>query len=362
MPATIELSIETLLGVPSCGFELVLLCESERVGDSGNACKGGYTSKGAEKDIKFIDPSDSESLLSGMGIPDARRSESSYPVVSVKVEFWRLGGVLFLGGVLVLGGVGVGGAATVSGGEDGSAVSSARRRMAPRLGEAGASGDEVLLRNELSVDVDGEVGETARVELGGEREPMLGIAPVLTDRLIPPDAGMRDRGEGDVLGCDSGDDGRFENELRRLGDAARLIGGEVARTAWDVDVAWCRSVGGAVAIAFAFALLAAIAAAILVFFVFFGVVGGSTVSITSGFGQDFSSCFRATESRDARIASPRSRHTSSKTQKHTRALSRTAGFGSASARFTDFSRSSSPLEDSMALLARCPCTSRYFLM
>jgi hypothetical protein len=48
--------------------------------------------------------------------------------------------------------------------------------------------------------------------------------------------------------------------------------GEVAR-ACEVEVAWCLSEGGDVAMALAFARLAAIAAAILVFFVLVGVEG-----------------------------------------------------------------------------------------
>jgi hypothetical protein len=62
--------------------------------------------------------------------------------------------------------------------------------------------------------------------------------------------------------------------IRDLGDAggetdARVPAddGEVARAACEVEVAWCLSEGGDVAIALAFARLAAIAAAILVFFV-----------------------------------------------------------------------------------------------
>jgi hypothetical protein len=66
----------------------------------------------------------------------------------------------------------------------------------------------------------------------------------------------------------------MEDIIRDLGDAggeteARVPAedGEVARAACELEVAWCLSEGGEVAIALAFARLAAIAAAILVFFV-----------------------------------------------------------------------------------------------
>lgn len=103
--------------------------------------------------------------------------------------------------------------------------------------------------------------------------------------------------------------------------------------------------------ALAFARLAAIAAATLVFLVFFGVTGGKPAA-NSGFGQTFSSCLRANGSKDSRMVAPRSGQTSSNTQKHMRALSLTAGLASDKDFLTDFSRISSPVEDSIACLER----------
>jgi hypothetical protein len=130
----------------------------------------------------------------------------------------------------------------------------------------------------------------------------------------------------------------------------------------DEDVAWCLSVGGAVAIAFAFARLAAIAAATLLFLPVLAVAAVGKVVAASGLGQAFSSCLRATESRDSRMTMPRSCHISSNTQKHTRELSLTAGLGSARAFFSDFSKIWRPPDDSMVFFERLPCTSRYFLI
>lgn len=130
--------------------------------------------------------------------------------------------------------------------------------------------------------------------------------------------------------------------------------GEAARTACEVEVAWCLNVGGDVAIAFAFARLAAIAAATLVFLVFLGVVGGRMADAANGSGQTFSSCFRARESRVPRIANPRSCHTDSKTQKQTRACSLTPMLASAKDLFMHFSKISAPPDDSIMFLDRVP--------
>lgn len=109
--------------------------------------------------------------------------------------------------------------------------------------------------------------------------------------------------------------------------------------------------------ALAFARLAAIAAATLFFFVFFGVVGGNA-DINSGLGQTFSTCLRASESSVSRIARPRSGQTSSKTQNNMRAFSLTAGFGSPNAFLRDFSNVSRPPDVSIAFFERWPWTSR----
>ena len=88
----------------------------------------------------------------------------------------------------------------------------------------------------------------------------------------------------------------------RDGDRGRL--GEVVVRA--VEVAWCRSVGGSTAIAFAFARLAAIAAATLFFF---GDVKSVGPDNKPGSGHAFSSCLRAVVSNPAMIAAPLSFHT-----------------------------------------------------
>jgi hypothetical protein len=111
-------------------------------------------------------------------------------------------------------------------------------------------------------------------------------------------------------------------------------------------------VGGDVAIALAFARLAAIAAATLLFLLFFGVTGDETIVAASRSGQTFSSCLRATGSKDSRIALPRSRQTSSKTQKHKRALSLTPTLASAKDFLTDFSKISKPPEASITCFER----------
>lgn len=148
----------------------------------------------------------------------------------------------------------------------------------------------------------------------------------------------RDAGVGELLSLTDFPDGL-------LGELVPLEGGETAPVVRDVDVAWCLRVGGAFAIAFAFARLAAIAAATLLFFKL-GVVGGRSTT-TLGSGHAFSNCFRAVASNPSMITVALSCHTLSKTQNVPRALSRTVGLGSPSAFFTDFSSSSNPPADSM---------------
>lgn len=103
--------------------------------------------------------------------------------------------------------------------------------------------------------------------------------------------------------------------------------------------------------ALALARLAAIAAATLFFFVFFGVAGGKA-EISSGLGQTFSICLRASGSSDSRMARPRLCQISSKIQNKSRAVSLTAGLGSANAFLRDFSSVSRPPDVSIAVFER----------
>jgi len=141
------------------------------------------------------------------------------------------------------------------------------------------------------------------------------------------------------------------------GEVPRLAEGEVALAIWELEVAWCLKLGGALAIVLALARLAAIAAATLLFLLFFGVEGAEGATAW-GLGHAFSSCLRAMGSRESIMTLPRSCHTSSKTQKHTRALSFTVGLASARAFFSDFSKKSRLPEDSMMCFERWPWTSR----
>lgn len=227
----------------------------------------------------------------------------------------------------------------------GSVVFNACRIVEDRLAP-GAKGEEV--RRRKAVCSDGEGGE------GGEPDAVrvcdTVTASALVDRAMPFET-IRDFCEGGEVDMRRGDEGRAIEFLGddKLGDPARLAGATC-----DEAVAWCRRVGGAVAIALAFARLAAIAAATLLFLAGFGVEGTKTAAASSGFGHAFSNCFRATESRPPSSVTPRSRQMPSKTQKQMRAFSRTAGLGSASAFFKDFSKISSPPEVSIACLDRWP--------
>lgn len=137
------------------------------------------------------------------------------------------------------------------------------------------------------------------------------------------------------------------------------MGGDVARIVCEVEVAWCLRLGGAVAIAFALARLAAIAAATLLFFAFGGEPALGMAASASGFGHAFSNCLRDAESRDCRIAEPRSGQIPWNNQNNCRALSRTPAFASPSAFLTIFSSRSIAPEASMTCVERVPCTSRY---
>lgn len=105
------------------------------------------------------------------------------------------------------------------------------------------------------------------------------------------------------------------------------------------------------AIALAFARLAAMAAAMLVFFAVCGVVAGNAAA-SWGSGHAFSSCLRASPSRDSSNARPRPRQTCSKTQKVERTLSLTPGFVSFRALFITFSIVSSEPVDSITCFDR----------
>jgi hypothetical protein len=129
--------------------------------------------------------------------------------------------------------------------------------------------------------------------LRGEREGVEGLVVVLVWEV--KSAG-RDRG------------GEPTELFDKDGDRGRL--GEVVVRA--VEVAWCRNEGGSVAINFAFARLAAIAAATLLFFAVDTESVDSDNTLESGHA--FSSCFRAAESSPAIIAAPLLCHTPFNTQ------------------------------------------------
>lgn len=145
------------------------------------------------------------------------------------------------------------------------------------------------------------------------------------------------------------------------GETSRLPVGDIARTACDVLVAWWRRDGGAAAFALAFARVAAIAAATLLFLAL-GVSAVERAVRLLGLGHALSSCFRAVGSNACRITAPLSGQMASKTQNIFRASSRTLGFGSPRAFLIAFSSRSTPPVDSMACLVRAPCTSRYTCM
>jgi hypothetical protein len=139
--------------------------------------------------------------------------------------------------------------------------------------------DRVLIFPDVVLIREGRVEAFERARTGGE----VGV--------VRPDTPELDRGETEDLG------------------------GDIVRAA---DVAWCRSVGGAVAMALAFARLAAMAAATLLFFTC-GVVGGA-VRRACWLGHAFSSCLRFVPSCASKMTRPRSFHNPSKDQKATRAF------------------------------------------
>lgn len=109
--------------------------------------------------------------------------------------------------------------------------------------------------------------------------------------------------------------------------------------------------------ALALALLAAIAAATLLFFGF-GVAATTTPANASGLGQTLSTCFLAVASNVSSIDPPLSGQMPSKTQNNFRALSLTPAFGSPSPFFKHFSRISAPPVASTTCLERVQCTSK----
>ena len=194
------------------------------------------------------------------------------------------------------------------------------------------------------------------VDLGALSDPpdgirtwdLVGKDPALVVRVMV-DVTARREGDGGEVESRRGEVGRFREFLEELlGDPARFGDAEC-----DPDVAWWRREGGAVAIALAFARLAAMAAATLVFFDATGVEGGS-MGCAVGLGHAFSSCFLATASRPSKMARPRSCQMPSKTQNKTRADSLEAGFASARAFFKNFSRVSSIFDASTAFFERWP--------
>lgn len=141
------------------------------------------------------------------------------------------------------------------GGEDGSAVCIARRITEPRGGEENGAG---TIR---------EPGYDAELLESPDDVRECDLVPALPEAILNPAGllGILERsGAVGELGA------AFPDKLPvdREGESERF-GGDMVRAA---DVAWCRRVGGAVAIALALARLAAMAAATLLFFAV-GVVG-----------------------------------------------------------------------------------------
>lgn len=247
-----------------------------------------------------------------------------------------------------LGLTGEGGVTVVLGGEEGSAVCIARRSTEPRGGEEepAISGDPVRRDAEFEESFD-ELRECD-------------ADTTLTGGVTLTGAGFdtsRERGEegGEPVERDKGDAARSVPGLFDETDGELGRRGGVTTAARAVEVAWCLSEGGALAIAFAFARLAAIAAATLLFL----VVGATTgmAARASGFGHAFSSCLRSMLSWASRITRPLSGQTPWYAQNRLRALCRTPALASPMAFLTDLSSVSSMPVDSILLLARVACSS-----
>jgi hypothetical protein len=132
------------------------------------------------------------------------------------------------------------------GGDPGSAVLAAIW-VIDRRDTEGVSGEEVLrLKVETS---EGMVGDAERLSPVVVRLVVvleLRTLPALTDLIIPPETGSRTRGVvGDEPGERRGDEGLdgdcdgLVTDLRggEEGETARRSGGEVARAAWELEVA-----------------------------------------------------------------------------------------------------------------------------
>lgn len=115
------------------------------------------------------------------------------------------------------------------------------------------------------------------------------------------------------------------DETLRAGGLALLA---AAAAADAPDVAAWRRVGGAVAIAFAFARLAAIAAATDDFFATGAFTSVDVLAPGGAPGLAFSSCFRATLSKLSMMAAAFVGHSRSNIQNDRRDFSFTTGFGS----------------------------------
>src|SRR6266702_5534321 len=221
---------------------------------------GGNFSYGEEKETRFVSSISSESSSSGRGIATAVRRSFVPRSVSSKLgkyTDWRAKeadcsssekrceageeGVTFVGG---------GG-----GGEDGSAVCMARRITEPRGGEGTGGGTTR------------EPGYDAELLESPDEVRECDLVPALPETVLSPAGLFRILERGGAVG-ELG--AAFPDTLPvdREGESERF-GGDMVRAA---EVAWCRRVGGAVAITLALARLAAMAAATLLFFAI-GVVG-----------------------------------------------------------------------------------------
>ena len=190
--------------------------------------------------------------------------------------------------------------ADCGGGEDGSAVCMARRSTEPRGGEENGAGTTR------------EPGYDAELLESPDDVRECDLVPALPETVFSPGLlRILERGGADgELGA------AFPDTLPvdREGESER-VGGDMVRAA---DVAWCRRVGGAVAIALALARLAAIAAATLLFFIA-GVVG-CTAGRSCWLGHALSNCLRFAPSCASRTTRPRSFHKPSKDQNAARAF------------------------------------------
>ena len=244
--------MDSALDNPAVGSDL---------GENESACEFALcsaldASNAAENDIIFpVESSASESLPSGSGIDAAMRSDS-YTDASENLRDVRP--AAFLGPLR--------GSWPMEGG--GSAACAARLRLEPRLGDVTRGEEARRLEVDASATEDG--GEAARGEAGGL---LLGYLIGTLVRALPFDA-VRNFGDDEETGeraC--GDKDRVAPLGDKGGEEVDFVGGDNALALCEVDVAWCLREGGAAAIAFALARLAAIAAATLFFLAVVGVTG-----------------------------------------------------------------------------------------